>query len=298
VTALPQGQLAPAASVSAPLSAASARSDFNIGYCGYRFNGEIGAYTVRFRHYDPTPGMCRWLERDPAGYQDGPSLYSYLGRNPMAGLDPWGLDDISAGHSSPVYIKTKRGEVRVHVDWENNMNGTGGVHVQVHWKKGAIKYYHNPETGQYVSELGEVLKDQAIMKYMRERGQRIADRWRENLVKAGVKTLKVGKGTIAISLFVISMLTDEALANVEAVTASKHYRALLKAVEAGNASEADRQADLLYQDLLTASGTAGGSYFANWFLRLWDEEWGPDVRRRARERNAQAGAETNPCEVR
>ena len=91
MTALPQGQLAPAASVSAPLSAANARSDFNIGYCGYRFNGDIGAYTVRFRHYDPTPGMCRWLERDPAGYQDGPSLYSYLGRNPMAGTDPYGL---------------------------------------------------------------------------------------------------------------------------------------------------------------------------------------------------------------
>ena len=70
---------------------ANARSDFNIGFCGYRFNGDIGAYTVRFRHYDPTPGMCRWLERDPAGYQDGPSLYSYLGRNPMAGTDPYGL---------------------------------------------------------------------------------------------------------------------------------------------------------------------------------------------------------------
>ena len=34
--------------------------------------------------------MCRWLERDPAGYQDGPSLYSYLGQNPMAGTDPSG----------------------------------------------------------------------------------------------------------------------------------------------------------------------------------------------------------------
>jgi hypothetical protein len=34
--------------------------------------------------------MARWLERDPAGYQDGPSLYSYLGRNPMAGTDPSG----------------------------------------------------------------------------------------------------------------------------------------------------------------------------------------------------------------
>jgi hypothetical protein len=52
---------------------------------------------VRFRHYDPTPGMCRWLERDPAGYQDGPSLYSYLGRNPMTGTDPFGLSFAGAG---------------------------------------------------------------------------------------------------------------------------------------------------------------------------------------------------------
>jgi hypothetical protein len=36
--------------------------------------------------------MARWVERDPAGYQDGPSLYSYLGRNPMAGTDPYGLE--------------------------------------------------------------------------------------------------------------------------------------------------------------------------------------------------------------
>jgi hypothetical protein len=44
--------------------------------------------------------MARWLERDPAGYQDGPSLYSYLGRNPMAGTDPYGLsfwDDFKEG---------------------------------------------------------------------------------------------------------------------------------------------------------------------------------------------------------
>jgi hypothetical protein len=42
-------------------------SELTVGFCGYRFNPDIGAYTVRFRHYDPTPGMARWLERDPAG---------------------------------------------------------------------------------------------------------------------------------------------------------------------------------------------------------------------------------------
>jgi RHS repeat-associated protein len=115
IAALPQGQLAQPGSATQPAAttttaaanaarAANARSDFNIGFCGYRFNGDIGAYTVRFRHYDPTPGMCRWLERDPAGYQDGPSLYSYLGRNPMAGTDPYGL--WSTGIVDPVSVST------------------------------------------------------------------------------------------------------------------------------------------------------------------------------------------------
>jgi RHS repeat-associated protein len=74
-------------------------SELTVGFCGYRFNPEIGAYTVRFRHYDPTPGMARWLERDPAGYVDGPSLYAYLGRSPVDGVDPSGLlrDDAMGG---------------------------------------------------------------------------------------------------------------------------------------------------------------------------------------------------------
>ena len=49
--------------------------------------------------------MCRWLERDPAGYQDGPSLYSYLGRNPMAGTDPYGLHLQSAGRVIDLYFR-------------------------------------------------------------------------------------------------------------------------------------------------------------------------------------------------
>jgi hypothetical protein len=41
--------------------------------------------------------MARWLERDPAGYVDGPSLYGYLGRSPVDGIDPSGLVGIQDG---------------------------------------------------------------------------------------------------------------------------------------------------------------------------------------------------------
>jgi hypothetical protein len=52
--------------------------------------------------------MCRWLERDPAGYQDGPSLYSYLGRNPMAGTDPYGL--WTWGDTWEYFVGDRRGD--------------------------------------------------------------------------------------------------------------------------------------------------------------------------------------------
>jgi RHS repeat-associated protein len=60
-----------------------------VGYCGYMFNDESGLYTVRFRTYSPTLG--RWLERDPAGYVDGASLYQYARADPIRRFDPLGL---------------------------------------------------------------------------------------------------------------------------------------------------------------------------------------------------------------
>lgn len=71
-----------------------------VGWCGYRFNAGPNIYTVRYRHFDPTPGVARWLERDPAGYMDGASLYIYGGMGPLFGGDPSGLgywDDFAGG---------------------------------------------------------------------------------------------------------------------------------------------------------------------------------------------------------
>lgn len=66
--------------------------DGTAGFCSYQFNREWLGYTVRFRHYDPAPGVARWLERDPAGYVDGSGLYGYGTQAPTQGGDPLGLD--------------------------------------------------------------------------------------------------------------------------------------------------------------------------------------------------------------
>jgi RHS repeat-associated protein len=44
---------------------------------------------ARARHYDPKHG--RWLQRDPAGFVDGPNPYEAFGGNPASFLDPSGM---------------------------------------------------------------------------------------------------------------------------------------------------------------------------------------------------------------
>jgi RHS repeat-associated protein len=59
---------------------------------------------VRARHYDLTNG--RWLQRDPLGYADGPNLYEAFGGNPLANVDPDGLDTVKAEGDYLVYYSS------------------------------------------------------------------------------------------------------------------------------------------------------------------------------------------------
>lgn len=63
--------------------------DNQIGYAGYVFNEETQHYLARNRWYHPQLG--RWLQRDPAGYVDGMSLYEYVRSRPTVWIDPLGL---------------------------------------------------------------------------------------------------------------------------------------------------------------------------------------------------------------
>lgn len=76
---------------SIPAGEVSSRAiaDNLVGYCGYLFHKETQNYCVRFRHY--SPGLGRWLERDPAGYVDGMGLYEYVQSQPLSYEDYLGL---------------------------------------------------------------------------------------------------------------------------------------------------------------------------------------------------------------
>ena len=47
-----------------------------------------------FRDYDPAIG--RYVESDPAGFWDGPNTYAYVGSNPLAWQDDFGLGKVGA----------------------------------------------------------------------------------------------------------------------------------------------------------------------------------------------------------
>ncbi|MCG8408431.1 MAG: DUF6531 domain-containing protein [Phycisphaerales bacterium] len=58
-------------------------------WTGQRYDAGVELYHFAFRSYMPKLG--RWMQRDPAGYVDGPNLYGYASQNPLFFVDPMGL---------------------------------------------------------------------------------------------------------------------------------------------------------------------------------------------------------------
>ncbi len=81
------------------------------GSTDYRFSGKhwddkSDLYYFVDRYY--SPDAIRWITRDPAGFIDGPNLYSYVGGNPMNRTDPLGrasYPDIANWMWKYIYMK-------------------------------------------------------------------------------------------------------------------------------------------------------------------------------------------------
>jgi RHS repeat-associated protein len=63
----------------------------NLRFPGQYYDAETGTNYNLFRTFDPPSG--RYLQADPAGQAAGPSLYAYVGNNPLSYTDPLGLCD-------------------------------------------------------------------------------------------------------------------------------------------------------------------------------------------------------------
>jgi len=57
-------------------------------FTGKEWDDDAQMYYFPYRYY--SPGIARWISRDPSGMVDGPNLYAYVGANPVNGTDPLG----------------------------------------------------------------------------------------------------------------------------------------------------------------------------------------------------------------
>lgn len=73
-------------------------------FTGRYYDAESGTYHYRARAYHPLLG--RFLQPDPAGYGDGPNLYTYVQNRPTSSVDPSGLlsFQLSGGFKTNVFL--------------------------------------------------------------------------------------------------------------------------------------------------------------------------------------------------
>jgi RHS repeat-associated protein len=83
------------------VSAITGAASLDYRWPGQWFQLESGLAYNWHRHYDATLG--RYTQPDPLGHPDGPSVYGYVGQNPMGGVDPEGLEGLDPVTYSPLY---------------------------------------------------------------------------------------------------------------------------------------------------------------------------------------------------
>ncbi len=82
-------------------------SDITRRYTGHDWDAAAGLYYAPYRYY--SPGLARWITRDPLGMVDGPNVYGYAGLNPVGSLDRQGLcsNSLCKKHADYMYRDCK-----------------------------------------------------------------------------------------------------------------------------------------------------------------------------------------------
>lgn len=97
-----------------------AGNEGRFGYTGQVALHELGLYHYRARVY--SPGLGRFLQTDPIGYEDQLNLYAYVGNDPINYNDPTGM---YMQHADPAYINRNMGSMRAQAVMQEVTRETG-----------------------------------------------------------------------------------------------------------------------------------------------------------------------------
>lgn len=121
--------------------------EFNLRFAGQYYDSESGLHYNMFRTYNPEIG--RYMQSDPIGLAGGFNTYNYVGRNPLDGIDPLGLNkeiflDIIDSNRPAAYVSK---------NWSN------ALRVVTHATATGEGWYHYMGTSVNSRKFGQVLAD-------------------------------------------------------------------------------------------------------------------------------------------
>jgi len=92
----------------------------------FRYTGQIQLKGTELYHYKARayhPGLGRFLQTDPIGYDDGMNMYAYVGNDPVNGTDPTGMLCEGTGEKSKCTIDQVNIGSRKESNWVSREEG-------------------------------------------------------------------------------------------------------------------------------------------------------------------------------